>query len=145
MNFITFGTAFTNIFPAANTKNGGQLATEFNLRSRESVGTHPSIQYSVGPSYVHSPEDYKVRVESDDSGAPVSYSVVEVLPGRGVINGHYVETLQSMTVDLLEANATLKSQARPPLKGKLAIGTHAILYKPVFGAFAGGGRCNEQG
>ena len=126
MNFLTFGTAFTNIFPAANSKNGGQLATEFNLRSRESVGTHQSIDYMVGPSYVHSPSDFKVRVESDDSGSPVSYSVIEVMPGRGVVNGHYVETLQSMTVDLVEANASLRDRAMPPLKGKLAIGVRAV-------------------
>ena len=122
MNFLTFSSTFTNIFPAANSKFGGQLLSEFNLRSRESVATHSSIKYDSGLSYTHSLDDFEVRVQSDDSGVPISFSTIEVLPGVGVINGHFVQTLSNMTVDMLEANAKLQEQARPPLKGKLAIG-----------------------
>lgn len=126
MNFITFGAPFTNIFPIANSKNGGQLATEYNLRCRDTVGTHRSIEYEVGPSYVHGADDFEVRVLSDDAGTPVSYSTLQIMPGRAIINGHFVETFQSMTIDLLEANADLKNRALPPLKGKLSIGVRAF-------------------
>ena len=53
MNFTSFPVNTTNIFPCANTTKGGQLMTEFNLRSRESVGVDESIQYMSGLSYVH--------------------------------------------------------------------------------------------
>ncbi len=126
MNFITFGAAFTNIFPAANSKYGGQYASEYNLRCRDTVGTHSSIKYEVGPSYVHSPRDFEVRILSDDSGVAISYGTLQIMPGRGIINGHFVETFQPMTIDLVETNAKLKSEARPPLKGRLAVGIRAM-------------------
>ena len=122
MNFITFPTAATNVFPMANTTTGGQLATEFNLKSRESVVTDPEITYSVGPSFVHSEADFEVSILSDDGGAILNNYTLNIAPGRGVINGHYVETLVPMTIDLVEANTTLGSQSRPLLKGELAIG-----------------------
>lgn len=122
MNFTTFSATFTNIFPAANSKLGGQLTTEFNLKSRESVATHSSIKYDSGLSYVHSLDDFEVRVQSDDSGVPISFSTLQVMPGVGVVNGHFVQTLSDMSIDMLEANAKLQEQSRPPLKGKLAIG-----------------------
>lgn len=126
MNFTTFSVASTNIFPQSNSKVGGQLVTEWNLRSREMVGTASSIEYPVGPSYVHSADDYEVRVLSDDAGVVISTSVLQIMPGRGVVNGHYVESLVPMSIDLLEANTKLKQQARPALKGKLAVGLRAF-------------------
>ena len=122
MNFTTFGTAFTNVFPAANSKYGGQLMTEFNLKCRDTVGTPQVLEYSVGPSYTHDKHDFEVQCLSDDAGVISSYSVLQILPRQGIIDGHYVETLQSMTIDLVEANAKLRSQALKPLKGKLAVG-----------------------
>lgn len=122
MNFITFPVSSTNIFPAANGKNGSQLLSEWNLRSREMVGTKSTIKYEIGPSYVHGENDFLVRLLQDDSGYTVDGHTLEIIEGRGVINGHYVQTLSSMTVDLLEANSDLKSQAMPPLRGKLALG-----------------------
>lgn len=122
MNFITFPASATNVFPMANTTTGGQLATEFNLKSRESVVTDPEITYSVGPSYVHSEADFEVSILSDNGGAILNNYTLNIAPGRGVINGHYVETLVPMTIDLVEANTTLGSQSRPLLKGELAIG-----------------------
>jgi len=122
MNFVTFPVAGTNIFPLSNSKAGGQLATEFNLRSREMVATPAAIKYEIGPSFVHSAEDFEVRVQQDSTGAPISTSTVEILPGAAVINGHFVQTHVPMIVDLLEANAKLKSKQQAPLKGELEVG-----------------------
>lgn len=122
MNFITFPVAATNIFPASNSLGGGQLVTEWNLRSKDMVSTNPEIQYPVGPSFVHGESDFEVSLLSDSGGAIVNQYTLSIAEGRGVINGHYVETLVPMTIDLLEANAKLLSQSRPPLNGQLTIG-----------------------
>lgn len=122
MHFITFPVGGTNIFPISNSKAGGQLVTEWNLRSREMVGTSSAIKYQVGPSYVHSADDFEVRVLQDNTGTQISSSTLEVLPGRGVINGHYVETLVPMIVDLAEANYTRKTKQLNPFSGQLEIG-----------------------
>ena len=104
MYFIRFPVNSTNIFPIANSTAGGQLVTEYNLRSRESVGTDSAVQYMIGPSFVHSERDYKVTLQTDITGVPVSSSVLQIAPGRGVFNGHFVELLTPMTIDLNEAN-----------------------------------------
>ena len=44
MNFKTFAVGTTNVFPASNTTEGGQYLSEWNLRSRESVGTDPDVK-----------------------------------------------------------------------------------------------------
>ena len=44
MNFKRFSVGTTNIFPIANSTAGGQLLTEYNLRSRESVNTNQSVK-----------------------------------------------------------------------------------------------------
>lgn len=125
--FITFPVASTNIFPLSNSKNGGQLATEFNLRSIDTVGTPSAIEYHVGPSYVHSMRDYEVSVLTDNVGSIVSSGALQISPGRGVINGHFVETFTPMVIDLLEENNRLsKKKGAKPLRGKLAIGIRAI-------------------
>ena len=122
MNFITFPASATNLFPAANSTNGSQLVTEWNLKSRESVGTNPNVTYTIGPSYVHSEQDFEVSIQTDAGGSFVNSYTLAISEGRGVINGHFVETLVPMTIDLVEANIKLASEARPPLKGELAIG-----------------------
>ena len=61
MHFITFPVASTNIFPLSNSKQGGQLVTEFNLKSRDMVATNPDIKYAVGPSFIHSLDDFKIN------------------------------------------------------------------------------------
>ena len=125
MNFITFSVETTNIFPAANSTSGSQLLSEWNLRSRETIATDSSINYMTGLSYVHSLDDFRLSLQTDLSGDIVSYSTISISEGRGLINGHFVETLAPMTIDLIEANATLKSQAKSPLKGPLVIGFRA--------------------
>lgn len=125
MNFITFPVGSTNIFPAANSTAGSQLLTEWNLRSRETVATDSSLNYMAGFSYAHSLKDFELTLQTDLSGDVVSYSTIQIAPGRAIINGHFVECLTPMTIDLLEANATLKSQSRSPLRGPLVIGIRA--------------------
>lgn len=163
MHFITFAVATTNIFPLSNSTKGGQLVTEFNLKSRDMVATNPDIKYQVGPSFIHSLDDFKVKLLEDtdvpdydatktynkgdyciydndtyicvvDITTPepfdsehwnktvISTSIIQVDPGRAVINGHYVETLAPMIVDLKAANAELQQTSQEPLYGNLSIG-----------------------
>lgn len=126
MNFITFPVSTTNIFPAANDTSGAQLLTEYNLRSRESVDTNHEIDYFVGKSYTHSPDDFKVRLLQDGAGNIISYTTLEILPGRAVINGHFVETFSPMVIDLVEGNAKAATIGEPPLKGGLTIGLRCM-------------------
>lgn len=231
MHFITFPVATTNIFPLSNSVNGGQLVTEFNLKSRDMVATNPDIQYAVGPSFIHSLNDFKIKlledtdVEEYDStktyekgdycryenstyvcitktagidkfigngstamfvltqtvdsvnsitinglavadysidtsnnaivfatvpaiddnivvdyeislpllhnipfdsecwtASAISTSILQIDPGRAVINGHYVESLAPMTIDLALANAELRNNSQETLYGNLSIG-----------------------
>ena len=163
MHFITFPVASTNIFPLSNSSRGGQLVTEYNLKSREMVATNPEIKFPVGPSFIHSMDDFKVTLLSDisvpdydatsvysqgdyciyegvtyvcttDILSPepfniehwaitaISTSILQIAPGRAVINGHFVETLAPMQIDMNLANAELKRNAQEPLYGNLSIG-----------------------
>lgn len=163
MHFITFPVASTNIFPLSNSTKGGQLVTEYNLKSREMVATNPAIKYAVGPSFIHSSDDFKVKLLEDtdvpdydatktyDKGdycrynnttyicvvqitdpepfdsehwseTSISNSIIQVDPGRAVINGHFVESLAPMIVDMQLANIELKQNSQEQLYGNLSIG-----------------------
>lgn len=127
MNFALFSVETTNIFPIANSVNGGQLVTEFNLKSRESVLTDPSVQYIIGPSYTHGTGDFFVSSSSNASeyfteDASLSSTVLEIQPGRAVVNGHYIENLAPMVIDLAEVNAQLLADGQEQLSGDLSIG-----------------------
>jgi len=163
MHFITFPVASTNIFPLSNSTQGGQLVTEFNLKSREMVATNPNVKYPIGPSFLHCKDDFKVKLLDDSDVADydknktyakgdycryeddtyickvaitepepfdiehwvktsVSTSILQIAPGRAVINGHYVETLAPMQVDLNLANAELRQNSKEELYGNLSIG-----------------------
>lgn len=126
MNFITFPVAATNLWPASNATSGAQLVTEWNIRSRETVGTDPAVNYSIGPSFVHGEHDFEVSDLRDDGGALINSYTIKISEGRAQVNGHYVEALAPMTIDLVEANVKLAAQSRPILKGKLAIGLRAF-------------------
>lgn len=167
MHFPTFTVATTNIFPLSNSTKGGQLVTEYNLRSREMVGTNPDVKYEIGPSYTHSMDDFFVSLlsgmEADAYDPTLSYSIgqyvtynsftyacrvamdapagpfdadkwvvinsssciLQIAPGRAVINGHYVESLSPMSVDLTLANAQLARSYSEALTGELSIGIKA--------------------
>ena len=118
---MKFSTESTNIFPAANSKLGGQLVSEWNLRSRETVGTPSKIKYMVGPSYVHSQDDYKVYIEST-----VGTSGIIISSGRGIFNGHFVESNADIVVDILELNNTLVTEGKEPLSGDLSVGIRVL-------------------
>lgn len=129
MNFKRFSVGTTNIFPIANSTAGGQLLTEYNLRSRESVNTNQSVKYMIGPSYVHSMDDYYVRIQQDDSNVKISSNTLEILPGRAVVNGHFVESLAPILIDLAAANAS-REKGEPALKGELSIGLK-VMYSTI--------------
>lgn len=125
MNFITFATGTTNIFPLANSHAGGQLLTEFNLRSRETVACGPissdkRILYSIGHSYVNSQEDFKV---TEDKSSSQSFIISS---GRALINGHFFESLVDVRIDLAEANMELLKEHKGSLKGSLVVGLRAM-------------------
>ena len=122
MQFVTFPVQSTNIFPIANSAGNGALLSEYNLRARECVNTDPTIEYIVGPSYTHSMRDYYVSVEVDGSGVVTSSSSLQISPGRAVFNGHYVETLTPMVIDMAKANVDAQAQSLPPLNGNLSVG-----------------------
>ncbi len=122
MNLIAFPVGTTNLFPAANTVTGGQLMTEFNLRSRESVETPSSIKYIVGPSFAHSMDDFALSGQQDNMGVTISNSVLQISPGRAVVNGHYLESLVPINIDMTEVNTRLLKSGRTALTGDLAIG-----------------------
>jgi len=131
MVFQLFSTATTNVYPMANTVHGGQLNTEFNLRSRESVGVGPfnhpaAVDYMIGPSYVHSDRCFEVRPQSDGLGNIVESAVLEILPGRAVLNGHYVEQLAPMMIDLRLVNLQARTDGTPPLRGDIRVGLRAM-------------------
>lgn len=116
MYIQAFPVATTNVFPMVNSVNGGQLATEFNMRSRESIGTPSVISYMVGPTYVHAPTDFNVSLKAGSS------SVLVISPGRALINGHFVETLSDIEVDIPAAIASSGSR----LSGNLVIGVRMM-------------------
>lgn len=121
MNFKRFSVGTTNIFPLANSTAGGQLLTEYNLRSRESIDTDPTVEYMIGKSYVHSVDDFKVWYQLDETGTKISNSAIEISAGRGLINGYFVESLAPIIVDLADANASRES-GTAALKGQLSVG-----------------------
>lgn len=127
MNLVLFPVASTNIFPISNSHSGGQLLTEYNLRSRESVGTDMNVTYAIGPSYTHSLDDFDVTMELDGSGTIISSTSLTISAGRALVNGHYVESLVPVDIDLEECNAYLQDRGMTVLKGKLCIGLR-IMY-----------------
>lgn len=122
MNFIKFPVAATNIFPAANDTKGAQLLTEWNIRSREMISSPSAVTYECGLSYTHGLDDFSVSLQRDDAGKVVSTTVLQIDEGRALVNGHYIESLAPITIDLLEANASLKKNSKSALKGALTVG-----------------------
>lgn len=127
MNFAPFAVATTNIFPCANSTAGAQLLSEFNLRARESVATPEQVKYMIGPSYVHSEDDFSVSLLKDDLGNPLGSNTVFVInEGRGVINGHFIQSLVPIQIDLAVANQYLLEHGKPQLTGKLKVGLRVM-------------------
>lgn len=122
-HFITFPVASTNIFPLVNSIHGGQLITEYNLKSRDIVANNPAIKYAQGPSFIHSLDDFKVKLYEDpETGTAASTSILQIDPGKAVVNGHFIESLAPITIDLAVANVNLQQNSETPLYGSLSIG-----------------------
>lgn len=126
MNFNVFNVNSTNLFPVANDTKNGQLMTEWNLKSRETVGTDETIQYMCGMSYVHSERDFEVSVLTDGAGQIASSSTLQISEGWGIVDGVFIQSLVPVTVDLLEMNAQAQLEGLPPLKGRLSVGLRAM-------------------
>jgi hypothetical protein len=128
MNLKKFNVATTNIFPATNSTNGGQLVTEFNLRSRESVYSDGTVQYMYGPSFVHGEADFAIVyadstiLESFHDTVVSAGSTLILNPGRAVLNGYYVESLAPIVIDMTTVNAERVAHGQLPLSGRLTIG-----------------------
>lgn len=122
MNFIAFPVGATNIFPLANSSAGGQLMSEFNIRSRESVATDSTVKYFIGPSYTHSMDDFAVYSRKDGYDTTISNTSIQIQPGRALVNGHYVELLSPIIIDLDDANYLANKENITALKGDLAVG-----------------------
>lgn len=126
MNFNVFNANSTNLWPVANDTKNGQLMTEWNLKSRETVGTNETIQYMCGPSYVHSERDFEVGMLTDGAGQIASSSTLQIAEGWGIVDGVFIQSLVPVTVDLLEMNAQAQLEGLPPLKGRLSVGLRAM-------------------
>lgn len=126
MNFSLFNVNSTNLFPVVNDTKNGQYMTEWNVKSRETVGTSEDIKYMVGMSYVHAEEDFEVSVQTDGAGSIVSYSTLQIAAGVGIVDGVFIQSLVPVTIDLLEMNARAQLEGLPPLKGKLSVGLRAM-------------------
>ena len=126
MNLRLFNVATTNLFPATNTTTGGQLVTEYNLRSRESVEGPESIEYMQGLTCVHSEQDFALFTPAGSisyfPGATSGGTVLYINSGRAVINGFYVENTVPMVVDMAAINQELVDSGGTALSGKLAVG-----------------------
>lgn len=126
MNFNVFNANSTNLWPVANDTKNGQLMTEWNLKSRETVETDETIQYMCGLSYVHSERDFEVSVLTDGAGQIASSSTLQISEGWGIVDGVFIQSLAPVTVDLLEMNAQAQLEGLPPLKGRLSVGLRAM-------------------
>ena len=126
MNFNVFNANSTNLWPVANDTKNGQLMTEWNLKSRETVETNETIQYMCGLSYVHSEKDFEVSVLTDGAGQIASSSTLQISEGWGIVDGVFIQSLAPVTVDLLEMNAQAQLEGLPPLKGRLSVGLRAM-------------------
>lgn len=126
MNFNVFNANSTNLWPVANDTKNGQLMTEWNLKSRETVGTNETIQYMSGMSYVHSERDFEVSVLTDGAGQIASSSTLQISEGWGIVDGVFIQSLAPVIVDLLEMNAQAQLEGLPPLKGRLSVGLRAM-------------------
>lgn len=134
MNFKKFRVNQSNIFPIANSSAGGQLFTEYNIRTRESVCTDPNVKYMIGPSYTHSMTDFQVSKQQDSEGTQISSTVLQISAGRAVINGYFIESLSPVLIDIAEYNTT-RSSTDIMLKGNLSVGLK--VYRSTEQAIAG--------
>lgn len=136
MNFVMFPVGTTNIFPLANSSAGPQLLSEFNIRARESVDTDPNIKYFIGHSFTHDLESFELHCQKDGYDVTISNTTIQIEPGRALINGHYVESLTPINIDMNDVNTIAAREGITALKGKLAVGLRMMYstYQTLAGA-----------
>lgn len=131
MNLTCFSVNTTNIFPMTNTSTGGQLLTEYNLRAIDSVATSEEVNYYIGQSFVHGEKDFYLLTSSNaldygnDAAIPAN-GIIEIQPGRAVVNGHFIESLVPIPIDMFEINEQLRSSGQDVLSGEISIGLLAV-------------------
>lgn len=101
------------------------------LSDMEAEDYNSKETYSIGQYVVYNSVTY-VCIEAVAKPEPFdrskwlvvnsSSAILQIAPGRAVINGHYVQTLAPMIVDLTLANAQLAKNYEEPLLGELTIG-----------------------
>lgn len=107
----------------------GLEASEYDSTQTYSIGeyvtynsaTYVCIEAVVTPE----PFDKNKWLEVIKPGSTASTSIIQIAPGRAVINGHYVQTLAPMIIDLALANAQLSKLSQAPLIGELCVGIKA--------------------
>lgn len=111
--------------------------SDFSVSVNETLGAEefdPTHVYSSGDYCTYGDKTYVCSITMEKPHpfiptewiqVPLTSSIITVAPGRGVINGHFVETFTPMRVDMTLANVQLKQQAQNPLVGKLSIGIRA--------------------
>lgn len=127
MNFKVFSVDTINVFPASNSHAGGQLNTEYNLRSDSFVASNESIQYLSGLSYAHSKSDFYVwgpTVPSffPDDTTPLSNSELGINSGWAMVNGYFIQSLAPVILDMAAINQRLQDEYDQSLPEKLAVG-----------------------
>lgn len=114
MNFVKFPVESTTVFPVANSHAGGQLLTEYNQLSRESVASHSIIPYVCGPSYTHSLDDFILDKRSE--GGHILY----ISGGIALVHGHFVH------LDSSSNQAIAIDMSGTSLSGNLSVGLRAM-------------------
>ena len=97
MNFVKFDTSYTTAFPVANSTSGGQLLTESNQLSRETVANHSTIEYPCGPSYTHSLRDFEI---SGYIAPPQSQSTLYISGGIAIVHGHFFHYSENASISI---------------------------------------------
>lgn len=118
MDLVKFPVQATTIFPVANSRAGGQLLTEWNQLSRESVANHSNINYICGPSYTHSLDDFKI------SSRPSHPDVLYISGGCAIVHGHFVY------LDIPSDSAISIPMSEVGLTGNLCVGLRAMYDNP---------------
>ena len=115
MNFVKFDTSYTTAFPVANSTSGGQLLTESNQLSRETVANHSIIEYPCGPSYTHSLRDFEI---SGYIAPPQSQSTLYISGGIAIVHGHFFHYSENASISI-DLSGT-------ELSGDLCVGLRAM-------------------
>lgn len=112
----------TTIFPIANSKAGGQMLTEYNLRTRESVANHSNIPYVCGPSYTHSLRDFLIDADRSNNT-----DTLYISGGYAIVHGHFVHTDSDTSINMTDfSNKVAESDPSISLSGLFCVGMIAM-------------------